>query len=180
ELTTSELEEPPVKKLIALLLFSFVTSCAVFSQTSSSGTLLVLAKQDHILDIVDPQSMKVVARVPVGEDPHEVTASADGTTAYVSNYGFGRYDTISVVDLVQQKRLPSIDLGPLYGPHGVTFVGGKVWFTAEGAKAIGRYDPKTKKVDWIMGTGQNRTHMIFVSEDMQQVITTNVNSGTVS
>lgn len=140
----------------------------------------MLAKQDHILDIVDPQNLKVLAQVPVGEDPHEVVASADGTTAYVSNYGFGRYDTISVVDLIRQRRMPSIDLGPLYGPHGLAFVGGKVWFTAEGAKAIGRYDPETKKVDWIMGTGQNRTHMIFVSEEMQQIITTNVNSGTVS
>ncbi|MEO8736579.1 MAG: cytochrome D1 domain-containing protein, partial [Edaphobacter sp.] len=54
------------------------------------------------------------------------------------------------------------------------------WFTAEGAKVIGRYDPSTKKVDWILGTGQNRTHMINVSDDQQQIITTNVSSGTVS
>lgn len=153
---------------------------ALFAQTPASESLLVLAKQDSTMAIVDPAKLTVVAKVPVGEDPHEIIASADGTTAYVSNYGFGRYDTISVVDLVQQKRLPSIDLGPLYGPHGLAFVGGKVWFTAEGAKAIGRYDRVTKKVDWILGVGQNRTHMIYVSEDMRQIVATNVNSGTVS
>jgi YVTN family beta-propeller protein len=32
----------------------------------------------------------------------------------------------------------------------------------------------------VLGTGQNRTHMIWVSEDEQRVVTTNVNSGTVS
>jgi YVTN family beta-propeller protein len=68
----------------------------------------------------------------------------------------------------------------LRGPHGLTFVGGKTWFTAEAAKAIGRYDPATHKVDWILGTGQNRTHMIYVSDDQQRILTTNVSSGTVS
>jgi YVTN family beta-propeller protein len=118
--------------------------------------------------------------MPVGNDPHEVIASADGKTAYVSNYGFGSYNTLAVLDLVARRTLPSIDLGPLRGPHGLTFVGGKTWFTAEAAKAIGRYDPATRKVDWILGTGQNRTHMIYVSDDQQRILTTNVSSGTVS
>ena len=78
------------------------------------------------------------------------------------------------------KTLPSIDLGALRGPHGLDFVDGKVWFTAEGAKAIGSYDPAKKNVDWILGTGQNRTHMIYVSPDLRLIVTTNVSSGTVS
>jgi DNA-binding beta-propeller fold protein YncE len=76
--------------------------------------------------------------------------------------------------------MPSIDLGPLRGPHGLMFVGGKTWFTAEAAKAIGSYDPAKGAVDWILGTGQDRTHMIFVTEDMKRIFTTNVSSGTVS
>jgi YVTN family beta-propeller protein len=118
--------------------------------------------------------------VPVGADPHEVIASADGKTAYVSDYGGGSLHTLSVVDLVAQKPLAPIDLGPLGGPHGLTFVAGKTWFTAEGAKVIGSYDPATRKVDWILGTGQNRTHMIYVQPDLKRIITTNVASGTVS
>jgi YVTN family beta-propeller protein len=109
-----------------------------------------------------------------------VIASSDGKTAYASNYGFGAYNTLAVVDLVAQKALPSVDLGALRGPHGLTFVGGKAWFTAEGAKAIGSYDPATKSVDWVLGTGQNRTHMIYVSPDLKMIVTTNVSSGTVS
>ena len=150
------------------------------AQGTPSASLLVLSKQDHTLAIVDPSSLKVVAKAPVGNDPHEVIASTDGTTAYVSNYGGGAYNTLAVIDLVAHKALPSIDLGPLRGPHGLTFVGGKTWFTAEGAKAIGRYDPGAHKVDWILGTGQNRTHMIYVSDDEQKIVTTNVSSGTVS
>ena len=78
-------------------------------------------------------------------DPHEVIASSDGKTAYVSIYGGGRYHALSVIDLVGQKALPDIDTGALNGPHGLAFVGGKVWFTAEGAKAIARYDPAAAK-----------------------------------
>jgi DNA-binding beta-propeller fold protein YncE len=85
-----------------------------------------------------------------------------------------------VVDLVTQKPMPAVDLGALRGPHGLVFVGGKAWFTAEAAKAIGRYDPASNSVDWILGTGQNRTHMIYVSPDMKWIVTTNVNAGTVS
>ncbi len=117
---------------------------------------------------MDPNTLQVVARAPVGPDPHEVIASSDGKTAYVSIYGGGRY------------ALPDIDTGALNGPHGLAFVGGKVWFTAEGAKAIASYDPASARIDWIMGTGQNRTHMIYVIPDEKQIYTTNVSSATVS
>ena len=163
----------------------FVLSSALFAvfvraQSMPPSALLALSKRGHTLAIVDPASWKVLARVPVGNDPHEVIASSDGKTAYVSNYGGGAFNTLAVVDLVSQKAFQQIDLGPLRGPHGLTFVGGKVWFTAEAAKALGSYDPAKQKVDFILGTGQDRTHMIFVSEDQKRIVTTNVSSGTVS
>jgi YVTN family beta-propeller protein len=150
------------------------------AQPTPSTALLVLSKQDHTLAVVDPSNLHVLARVPVGDDPHEVVASGDGRTAYVSNYGFGRFHTLTVVDLVGQKRKGVIDLGALRGPHGLHFEQGKVWFTAEAAKIIGSYDPATDKIDWIMGTGQNRTHMIYVFPDARRILTTNVSSATVT
>ncbi|MGA8594235.1 MAG: YncE family protein [Bryobacteraceae bacterium] len=164
----------------AVLIGSLFAAAAVYAESTPKEALLVLSKGDHTLAIVDPSSLKAIAKAPVGEDPHEVIASTDGKVAYVSNYGGGRYNTLAVIDLMEQKALPSINLGPLRGPHGLIFVGGKTWFTAEAAKAIGRYDPATKKVDWILGTGQNRTHMIYVSDDMKRIVTTNVASATVS
>jgi len=162
------------------LIGTVVAGTVVSAQTTPPDALLILAKRDQTLAIVDPGTLKVVARVPVGADPHEVIASADGKAAYVSDYGGGSLHTLSVVDLIAQKPLPAIDLGPLGGPHGLTFVAGKTWFTAEGAKVIGSYDPATQKVDWVLGTGQNRTHMIYVQPDLKRIITTNVASGTVS
>jgi YVTN family beta-propeller protein len=164
-------------KFVALLC---IASSAAIAQSTPNRSLLALSKHDHTLAIVDPATLKVIARAPVGPDPHEVIASADGKTAWVSIYGGGRYHELSVIDLVGQKALPSYDTGALNGPHGLTFVGGKLWFTAEGAKAIARLDPQSGKIDWIMGTGQNRTHMLYVMPDEKTIYTTNVSSGTVS
>jgi YVTN family beta-propeller protein len=164
--------------LIALILrFTCIISNA---QPAPHQLLLALSKQDHTLAIVDPSTLKVITKVPVGEDPHEVIASSDGKTAYVSIYGGGSLHTINVIDLIGYKRLDDIDTRPLFGPHGLTFVNNKLWFTVEGSKAIGCYNPSTKKIEWAMGTGQDRTHMIYVTNNAKRIYTTNVASGTVS
>ena len=164
-----------------VLLLGPLLACGVLrAESTPSKALLVLAKTDNTLAIVNPVTLKVVAKAPSGPDPHEVVASTDGKFAFISNYGGGAYNTLTVIDLVEQRALPAVDLGPLRGPHGLVFAGGKVWFTAEAAKVIGSYDPATKKVDWVLGTGQNRTHMIFVSEDLKRIITSNVSSATMT
>jgi len=126
------------KILWIALLFSAAESVA---QSTPARSLLALSKTDHTLAIIDPVTLKVIARVPVGSDPHEVISSADGKTAYVTIYGGGSFHELNVIDLIAQKPLPNIDTRPLIGPHGLTFADGKVWFTAEGSKSVGRFDP---------------------------------------
>jgi YVTN family beta-propeller protein len=168
------------RSLLALAISLSVLIACAGAQPTPKTALLALSKQDHTLAIIDPADLHIVATVPVGDDPHEVIASADGATAYVSNYGFGAFHTLAVIDLVGQKPVKFIELGALRGPHGLDFKQGKVWFTAEAAKAIGSYDPATDKIDWVMGTGQNRTHMVYVFPDAKRILTTNVNSSTVT
>jgi DNA-binding beta-propeller fold protein YncE len=166
--------------MVGAAIVALIAAQGSLAQVTPPRTLLALSKHNHTLAIVNPATLQVIARAPVGPNPHEVIASSDGKTAYVSIYGFGRYHALSVIDLVAQKALPDIDTGALNGPHGLAFVGGKLWFTAEGAKAIARFDPASAQIDWIMGTGQNRTHMIYVTPDQDHVYTTNVSSGTVT
>lgn len=164
---------------VCFVLFIYA-STKTNAQSTPNRALLALSKADHILAIVDPATLKVITRIPVGADPHELVASADGKTAYVCIYGGGSFHEINVIDLVAQKPLTNIDTRPLFGPHDITFINGKAWFTAEGSKSVGRYDPATGKLDWSMGTGQDRTHMIYVVDDGKKIYTTNVSSGTVS
>jgi YVTN family beta-propeller protein len=162
---------------LALLIASSFAS----AQTPTAA-LLVLEKDDHALAIVDLTALRVVARVEAGPDPHEVVASDDGKFAYISNYGAfsAPQHTLSVVDLAAQKALPAVDLSPLLAPHGLQFLDGKVYFTAEGSKVIGTYNPSSQRVDWTLGIGQNRTHMIYVAKEMNHIFTSNVNSDTIT
>jgi YVTN family beta-propeller protein len=170
-----------ISRIVFGLVAASLIASAAFAQ-APSATLLVLAKSDNTVAIVDPVTLQVLACVAAGPDPHEIIASDDGKVAYISNYGGSdsALNTISVVDLVARKALPAIDLGALHSTHGLDFAGGKLYFTAETNKAIGRYDPATQRVDWILGTGEDRTHMIAVSASLDRIVTSNVNSGTIS
>jgi len=147
-----------------------------------SPALLILEKDDSMLAVIDPASLKVIGRVPAGTDPHEVATSSDGSTAYITNYGAFRtpQHTLSVVDLAAMQTRPAVDLGALLAPHGIAGVGGKIYFTAEGSKALGRYDPANNKVDWILGVGESRTHMLVVSADASRIFASDVNSDAIS
>ena len=166
--------------LFASLYVSTVASAQQVQSSASDPRLIILSKNERLLSIVDPATLKILAQVPTGPDPHEVVASDDGRRAYVSNYGGGDYNTITIIDLVNRKSLGTVDLGALRGPHGLHFVGGKVWFTAEAAKVIGSYDPASGKIDLVLGSGQDGTHMIYAFADQSRLVTTNVGSGTVT
>jgi len=168
---------------VAIFLLGLVFAgnpAAGWAQTPSPA-LLVLDKEDNMLSIIDPAAAKTVARIPTGEGPHEITVSDDGKMAFVANYG-GRTpgNTISAVDLVGQKELRRVDLGALRRPHGMVFAEGKVWFTAEQNKLIARYDPVANQVDWLLGIGQNGTHMLLFSKDRSLLFTSNIGSDSIT
>ena len=166
--------------MLSVCLFLALAAASAYAQ-GGSPLLLVLEKNDKSLAIVDARTSQIIARVPAGEDPHEIVASADGKYAYISNYGaFGTpQHTLTIADLSARKST-TFDLGSLLAPHGMEMAGGKVYFTAEGSKAISRYDPATHRIDWTLGLGQNRTHMLTVAKDEQRIFTSNVNSDSIS
>lgn len=147
-----------------------------------ADSLLVLNKDDAAMVIVDPATRKITGRVLVGEGPHELVTDTSGKLAFASNYGTGPSPgcTISVIDLVTARELRRVDVSPLKRPHGLYFAGGKLYFSAEANKAIGRYDPVTDRVDWVLGTGQESTHMVMVSKDLKQIYTANISGNSIS
>src|SRR5256886_4002899 len=166
----------------ASVLGVFLVAANLAEAQTPSPALLVLEKSDNMLAIVDPANLQIVARVPAGPDPHEIVASPDGKLAYISNYGGSdsTLNTISVVDVAARKALAPVNLGALRSAHGLAFAGGKLYFTAETNKIVGRYDPATQSVDLVLGTGQDRTHMVAVNESLDRIVTSNVSSGTIS
>lgn len=147
------------------IVFVFKNYVIVIGQTAKP-VLVALNKADSTLAIIDPSDMKIIAKVPTGDSPHEVVLSADGKTAFVANYGAQTPgSSLSVIDVIAAKELRRADLSPLMRPHGLQIIGGKVYFTAETNRLIARYDPVSNKVDWIMGTGQSGSHMVVGTGD---------------
>lgn len=130
--------------------------------------------------VLNYNTLDIVARIPVGEDPHEVVTSDNGSIAYIANTSNGTAHEINVINLKSLTPLKNIDTKPLYGSHGLAYLHDKLWFTAQGSKAVGRYDIKEDRLEWSMGTGQNMTHLLYVSPDAEHFYTTNVESGTLS
>lgn len=173
-------------------------SGALGAQTPSQAILVAGQGKnpgENALLIVDPAARKVVARIPLSGQPHNIAVSPDGKTAYTSNAlrgtdaknypGLTRTatdpdplpsDTISVVDLQAQKEVHTVKVGAGANPHGIWYAAGKVYFTLEGNKTVGRYDPEHDLVDWIAGVGQNRVHELVVTRDGLKIFTANIGS----
>jgi len=151
------------------------------AEPSPAPTLLVLNKSDNTLAIIDATTLKVLGHVSTGVGPHEVTASADGKTAYVANYGDRETigHTLSIIDLTTRKEI-RLELGDLKRPHGIVEKNGFIYFTSEVKKCVARYNPKVGKVDWTAQTDQNTTHMLVPSPDGKRLYTANILSDTVS
>jgi len=168
---------------IAGLSIRIVLTCAALAvlgtaaaAQSSAARLLVLLRNASALAFVDPASGNVLGRVPVGRDPHEVTVTPDGATAFVASPGVG----ISMIDVRAMKEIRRIDPGTGSAPHDVLYAGGKLYFTAEGYKSIGRYDPVANKVEWMLGIGQDGTHLLVLAKDGQTLWVPNRGSNSVS
>src|SRR5688572_15168461 len=162
------------------IVFVFGNYVIVIGQTAKP-VLVALNKADSTMAIIDPNEMKIVARIPTGDSPHEVVLSADGKTAFVANYGAQTPgSSISVIDIATAKELRRFDVSPLMRPHGMQMIGGKLYFTAEVNRVIARYDPAANKIDWLMGTGQNGSHMVVGTADQKRFYTANIGSDSVT
>ena len=148
-----------------------------------SPALLVVNKDENSMAIVDPVGKKVIARVRVGDGPHEVAASGDGRLGFVTNYGLGNASvpgsSISIIDLASREER-KFEIGKGAKPHGAVFSDGRLFFTAEGFDIIGTFDPASNKIDWMEGTGQDRSHVLVISPDKKKIFTANIASDSVT
>lgn len=93
----------PAHKVIAHVDFGHPARphCPVFDPVS--GFLYVTTELDSAVTIVDPRTLKIVGRIPTGQQQsHMLAISRDGRRGYTSNAG---PSTISVLDLTARKIL---------------------------------------------------------------------------
>ena len=176
------------KRSTYVMWFAALMMVAALAEAQTPSPALVFVSRNEnpegVLGIMDPATGKVIDRVSTGIDPHGLAISADGRFAYVANTNAHNKtqpdgDTISVIDLVARKEIRRVDLGEGARPHDLRVAGGKVFFTAGGFKAVGRYDPVRNKLSYF-GVGQNGVHIMALSKDGNTLYVSNNGSNAVS
>ncbi len=135
--------------------------------------LLVGEKAAGRLVIIDPETLEIVARIPAGGNLHEL--ATDGRYVYIGSNLPG----ITVVDVMAQKRVESIDISAFGDRHAITFAGSHLYIGHETNRLISRYDPATKKFDEVIGL-PGGSHMLIVTPDEQRIFTASSNGSIIA
>lgn len=149
--------------------------------------LLVLDKSAAAAEIVDLEQGTVVATIAVGDGPHEVAVSPDGTTAAVADYGARKPgSTLTLIALDAERLVRRLQLDEGARPHGVVWESDSrhLWVTAEGSGELLRLDaaaapgvsPIVARVDVGAGTAG---HMVALLDDRRQFVS-HIGSGMVT
>jgi YVTN family beta-propeller protein len=180
-----------VRRILSVSALGIVTlavTIAWMMAAQAPAAMLLTVMRDEaagpVLAFIDPASGKIVDRVPTGPDPHGVTVSDDGRVAFVANTnGHGKTipggDSISVIDVALRREIRRVEVGQGSIPHDVHFVRGKVYFSASGFKAVGRYDHARNRVEYF-GLGQGGPHMLTVNGDATMIFAANNRSDNVA
>lgn len=135
------------------------------------GRIITLAKSAATAQLWDTRNGRELARLQVGDGPHEVAISPDGRTAVVANYGGQKPgSTLSVIQLwymgpPKEPRL--IELGAAVRPHGLAFdaSGEHLWLTAEVTGELWRVHLGSGKVLDKVSVGMGAGHMVARVDD---------------
>jgi len=174
--------------LISSVLFLRYAALPAAESTASHGFLFVANQGDHTALVVDLDTRKVISKIGVDINGHEVAVAPNHHFAYVpiyGNSGVGKPGTdgnsVHVIDLRVGRDIQIINLGKPVRPHCAKFgPDGLLYVSAELANAIYVVDPATSKVVREIPTGAAESHMFVLSPDGKRAYTANVAAGSVS
>jgi YVTN family beta-propeller protein len=166
-----------------IILLALGTTVIAADEAATIQSLLVVNKLGDTLSIIDTETGKERARVPVGEGPHEVDASPDGRIAVVTNYGrVTPGNSLSVIAVAEGEVIRTIDLGEHTRPHGVAFLadGKRVAVTTEGSRRLLVVNIESGEILHAIDTEQEISHMVELTRDQRFAYVPNIRSGSVS
>jgi YVTN family beta-propeller protein len=167
----------------AIAVFLLLFSGGAAAAPASADRIVILNKSDDTATIVEAETGKSVATIPVGHGPHEAALLSDGRTCAVSDYGDrekpGR--TITLLDVEKGTKIGVIELPSGARPHGLApLPDGRLLVTAEGLKEVLVVDPKARRVEQQIPTYQDVSHMVVTTPDGARAFIANIGSGSVT
>jgi DNA-binding beta-propeller fold protein YncE len=135
------------------------TETSFFATTAFRSVWVCDAAGDSVLRY-HPVTHKVVARVPVGDQPFQ--PSPGFGSLWVSNFGDG---TVSRID-PQTNEVISVTGLPSVNPQGLVAARGSMWVGSTEAGEVYRIDPDTNTVDGVIVTGGGTRDLVPVGDQL--------------
>lgn len=165
-----------------VLLVSF--ACGDLAEVRVEDQLVVLNKAENTVTILDRISGEKLATVVTGVGPHEAAAHSRKALLVTANYGTRENpgSSLTVVDLRRKRAARTIDLERYRRPHGIQFFqdGERVIVTAEEDQAALIVNIETEKIEKVIPTGQQFSHMVALSPEESRAYVSNIGGGSVS
>lgn len=159
-----------------LILTATLFATAVALPATARDLLLVGNKGEDSFGIYDLADGKQLAKLPTGNQPHEIAVMGDGTQAAVVNYGGS---TIDIIDLDPLGKVATIELSPNKRPHGLLWMpkSERLIATTEGSNSVAIVEPDGRVTS--IATSQQGSHMVALLGE-ERAFVANIGSGTVS
>jgi YVTN family beta-propeller protein len=132
---------------------------------------------------------KMLAAVPTGEHPHEISLSPDGRFAYTTDNGTMNIEapgtgnnTVSVIDLAERRRVAQIQLGKFRRPHGIDYnlATNRIAVSCELPDQLLIIDPAARSIVRTYDTKGRTSHMVRFRPDGKWAYVNNSTSANVS
>jgi YVTN family beta-propeller protein len=161
---------------------AWLLGCLLFPGLCLAQTLVVVNKADNDVSLIDLPSGQTLARVPVGVGPHEVALDADGSTAFISNYGGFQVpgNSVSRIDLASAQVDGTFDLGAYRRPHGIVMARNSLWVTSELSDTLLELSPENGSLRSALSTAQSMSHMVAVDPRAEYAYVANIDSDSIS
>ncbi|MGC8794320.1 MAG: beta-propeller fold lactonase family protein [Bryobacteraceae bacterium] len=168
--------------------FVAALALATLAFAGEQARLLVLHKAASTLGFYTLEG-KLLAQVPVGRHPHEMSLSADGRLVYITDNGTMRIEdvaeggnTVSVVDIEARKKIGEISLGRFHRPHGIDLDPrtGHLLVSTENPDRLLLIDPAARRILRTYDTQGKTAHIAIWGPGGRYAYVSNAGSGTVA
>jgi YVTN family beta-propeller protein len=155
---------------------------AVISVMLGQDRLLVVNKFDSAVSVLERDSGRSLAVLPVGKNPHEIAATPDSRWALTTDYdgrGTPPGHTVTVLDLETFKPASVIELAPHSKPHGIAITsdGRWAWVTCEGSSTVLKLDLEKRAIAATVDTTDTPTHLLALDERNGRAYATSISAG---
>ncbi len=173
------------------LILYFAAASFLFTSSLSLAaepTYLILQKAESSLGFYTPDG-KHLASVPVGKHPHEFVISPDGRFTYTTDNGTMLLETpgqggntISIVDLVDRKKVGEISTGEFRRPHGIDLdrKTGRLAISCELPDRLLIVDPASRTILRDYDTQGKTSHMVTLGPGAEWAFVSNSTSNNVA